>query len=73
MALPDQDGPWYYKPLDLDVDVYYLPTGHLCVWCEDVGLGDVGITQWSDEQWVGHIPVDRLDDDHSNWGSRSDA
>ena len=53
--------------MDLDVDVYLLPTGHLCVWCEDVGISGIGETRWSDHQWLGHIPVEWFDDDPDSW------
>jgi hypothetical protein len=51
-ALPDRVGVWRLTDRDGEVfefDVYELPTGHLCAWCEEVGLsGGTGL---------GHVPV----------------
>ncbi len=48
---------------DFEFDVYPLEPvgGVLCVWCEDVGKGDIAeTTHWDTDEWVGYIPVHYL-------------
>ena len=69
-AVPDRVGVWRLTERDgevSEIEVYELPTGELCAWCEDVGLSG-GIDEslcWGTDEWVGHIPVRMM----QNYGS----
>jgi hypothetical protein len=66
---PDKPGQWrLVKPNGetIEFDAYYLPTGHLCAWCDEVGIAG-GIDQslcWDTDQYVGHVPVSCME----SWG-----
>lgn len=65
-TVPDRVGVWRltdHNGETTDFDVYKLPTGHLCAWCEDVDVtidGDSII--WDSDEWVGHVPVECMVD-----------
>ena len=70
--VPNTEGVWRWKPDAIEIDVYLLePTGHLCLWGPDVGITYSGSadhqTIWLTDEWAGHIPVDRFDNDSDDW------
>jgi len=60
-AVPDRVGVWRLTDQHgeiTDFDVYELPTGDLCAWCEDVDAEISGESAvWDNDEWIGHVPV----------------
>lgn len=58
--IPDKEGVWSYKDEHgeiHEVDVYLHPSGHLCVWCQDVGIVNYEQIFTDGDEIYGHIPV----------------
>ena len=70
--IPDQPGQWRLVKPDgetIEFDTYHLPTGHLCAWCDEVGIAG-GIDSslfWDTDEWVGHVPASCM----IGWGTFS--
>lgn len=60
MSVPDRAGLWRLTDHSgevIEFDVYPLPNGMLCGWCEDLGL-DLSVSEfWDTDEWLGHVPV----------------
>ena len=67
MNYPDKEGVWRCHPSDddfFDFDVYPMPNGELCAWCDEVNRRDVDHTEyWDTDEFLGHIPVHFLKQD----------
>ena len=71
--MPNAPGLWMHNPSDQEIDIYPLEPvgGTLCLWGPDVGISYTGAcdTQavWDTDEWQGHIPAHRYDDDADAW------
>lgn len=67
MDYPDREGFWRCDDLDgefYEFDVYPIPNGMLCAWCDEVNRSDISYTEcWTTDEWLGHIPVHFLKGD----------
>ena len=65
---PDSTGWWKCKCKEntesYKCEIYKLPDGQLCAWLEDCNRSDLNHPHvWTDDEWLGHIPVHCLEDD----------
>lgn len=59
--LPDREGVWRAEEAGIEVDIYRLEPvgGMLCLWGPDVGYMGDSSSIWDNDEWNGHIPIER--------------
>lgn len=70
--IPNQCGMWFHKPTNQQIEVYLLePANTLCMWGPEVGITYSGAVDtqgcWETDEWQGHVPVFRFDDNPYAW------
>jgi hypothetical protein len=63
MMIPNRQGVWQNSQ-GTCLEIYILePTGHLCFWAKDLDRLPWENNFWVTDEFLGHLPVDFLDDD----------
>jgi hypothetical protein len=65
MEYPDKEGFWLCpEQHDGEIEVYKVPSGLLCVWCEDVGASHYEPIGAFRDDMIGHMSVNVMP---GNW------